>query len=786
MNELIQGYTNFFNDQINEMISEYRHAICVPMKQLLANDNAFAVTVHGVSEDRGHVVFRFDKRHAPRLKVQKSFVLVKRAARERWGESLYDWECSFEEFLRKDEYHTSSSFALPLYFMKSGDSDSLLVGCNGVSSRMFQKLKFALADGIKVYAIVYDSEPPVRYLANLVDYMGRNADDKVLHTKPLVKYDEWHPELLAYDKDDEYGMTRKLLDALRQKKCIVLQGPPGTGKSYCAAQVIADYLSRGQSVGAAAMANKALVELISQPPLGKYLQDGRLAKTMLTSDEAVAAKGLKDADSEYVVPKGEALFSTYYKLSNRFREIRGGNSTPLFDLIVVEEASQAYLATIAATLRLTKACLVVGDPMQLSPIVLADGKPEYKRWNAMTQSEGLSTFVLGTNVTSFRITTTFRLLPVSAELTGIFYGNTLRSVASGREGWQRLSGRYFPRSGGVVYEIMRGGEDGVLSLAAVKAMQDVLAAIENNRPGSTVAIITPFRDSAKAIQSKVSFDERKIDVSVETIDRIQGATVDYAIIYFPLRNAGFALEERRFNVATSRSRTTTLILSDFDLLEMRSVTGKVREFLEKVVGRDVDGEQPVVVKNECAQSGVKPVYDTSIAEGLLPAMENVEKLKRQVQKQLTKWLKMALPRVHPHGYWHSGVMGALTENQKINISRKHIRTLEELDLAALLSIFLNKGNLCKFSQIVQIEQKVEKWAELVKNIRNDYAHLDTKSIDSPDQAGMKYDMDTLAMFQRFLERTEPQLSSPEKREGVSSATTMKCGSCVITVRKREE
>ena len=49
---------------------------------------------------------------------------------------------------------------------------------------------------------------------------------------------------------------------------------------------------------------------------------------------------------------------------------------------------------------------------------------------------------------------------------------------------------------------------------------------------------------------------------METIDRIQGATVDYAIVYIPGRNPGFALDERRFNVATSRSRSTTLIISD--------------------------------------------------------------------------------------------------------------------------------------------------------------------------------------------------------------------------------
>ena len=781
MNETLQNYSNFFNDQINELVSAYRHVLRAPIAQLISNDGAFAATVHGLSEERGHVIFKFDRRHAPRLKVQQSFVLVKRAAREKWGTQISAWGCSFEEFLSRDEYHTSSSLVLPLYFLKNQDSESLLVGCGGVSAWMFRRIKSALTDGIQVHTLFYETEPPTRYLANLVDYISGNQDDPVLLTRPRIAYDAWAPTPLAYESSDETAICREVLAALAARKCVVLQGPPGTGKSYCAAQIIADYIGRDCSVCVTAMTNKALMELIAQAPLARKLSERRLSKTLLTSDEAISARGLKEANPEYVVPKGEALFATYYKLSNEFRRIKERGFVPLFDLIVVEEASQAYLTTIAAMLRLAKKCLIVGDPMQLSPIVLSENKPEYKRWTVVTQSEGLSTFVLGTDVRSFRITTTFRLTAASATLSGIFYGNMLRSVAPKRDGWDALSGRYFPEAGGIVYEQMEGGEDGVLSEAAATAMVQVVSSLERCRPCSSVAIITPFRDSAKAIQRKFSFSGSRLTVSVETIDRVQGTTVDYAILYFPLRNVGFALNERRFNVATSRSRTTTLILSDFDLLGMRSVTGKVREFLERVVGRDVDGPRTALVEDGCAQSGVHPVCDTSLSEGLLPTMENVEKLKRQVQKKLAEWLKRALTLVYPHGYWHSGVMGAMTENQKVNISRKRIRALDELDLAALLSVFLNKGNLCKFCQIVMIDHEVESLAEHIKIIRNGYAHLDTKSIDAPDQMKLKFHMDTLAMFQRFLERSGAQMLTLEKQTATPSVTS-KRGGYTITVQ----
>ena len=99
-----------------------------------------------------------------------------------------------------------------------------------------------------------------------------------------------------------------------------------------------------------------------------------------------------------------------------------------------------------------------------------------------------------------------------------------------------------------------------------------------------MAIISPFRDTVKILQRNFQTEGRKIDLTVETIDRIQGMTVDYTILYIPQTEVKFALEERRFNVATSRSRSTTLILSDVPLEKMSSLHGKVKVFLNKVMG----------------------------------------------------------------------------------------------------------------------------------------------------------------------------------------------------------
>ena len=750
MDDVLNNYVLFFKDQISEMLLEYRRLLKAPMKQLLSNGNAYYAVVHALSVKLGHVILKIDKAYCPRLKVQQSFVIIKRAARERWGNNPPSWNCSFEEFLSKEEYHSSSTLVTPLYYLGCNDPNCRLVGCGGVSARMFRKIQNALTEGIIVRVLIYETEPPTRYLANLADYIENNWDDGLLLTTQRFGYDQWVPKLLAYNKDDPFWMPRTLIDALQESKRVVLQGPPGTGKSYCAAQVIADYLSKGMSVCVTAMANKALMELIVQPPLKEFLARGKLSKTMLTSDEAALAKGLKDADSGFVAPKGEATFATYYKLSNQFRHARGPNTEPLYDLVVVEEASQAYLTTLAAANRLSRSTLVVGDPMQLSPIVVSENKVEYKRWNSVTQSEGLSTYVLGTDVNSFRITTTFRLTPASAALTGIFYGNSLRSVAPSVPDWSSIDKEIFPVGGGVVCRVMMGGEDGVLSKSAMEQIKDVIFKLQRAKQGASLAIITPFKDSAKAIQSNFSSNDVRLDISIETIDRVQGATVDYAIIYFPLRNAGFALNARRFNVATSRSRTTTLIISDFDLLSMRSITGKVREFLERVYDKESAVESPVEVR-----SGATPRSEDF--DALVSNVSEVRQKMDVVQARLGQWLDGWLTIVYPSDVWKNAVAKNLSEIQYQNARQRGIRKIIDLDLNALLSVFL--GNFRDLQSVSHMEDEMQSLAHLVRNIRHDYSHIRTSSLVTPKIQQTQYHLDNLSQFLDGLDATAPEAKS---------------------------
>ena len=92
---------------------------------------------------------------------------------------------------------------------------------------------------------------------------------------------------------------------------------------------------------------------------------------------------------------------------------------PSFEVIVIEEASQAFLSTLAAFCSFGTKCLIVGDPMQLSPIVvnLSKNSIEYKIWKVQQQCDGLMNIALNQDIPSYRIITTFRLTEKREDLT---------------------------------------------------------------------------------------------------------------------------------------------------------------------------------------------------------------------------------------------------------------------------------------------------------------------------------------------------------------------------------
>lgn len=614
----IKNYQSFFGDQVKETEIEQRTLVKSPVSQLIKKEELTYGYVDHVNRERGHVIFKFPKNKAPRLKVLRSLAVISKGAWAELGKPISSWNIAFLEFMRNSKYHSPASDVLPLYYTNKGNPDYDYVGCSSISLSLFDLFDRKCQKGKSLTVLFFMPFPPVNYYNNLVNYMELFPSEELL-IEPKIEYKNWHPEELAFNEQHPDAIADTISDTLHRDHCCIVQGPPGTGKSYTIATIIAQYLKEGKTVCATTMANKGLIELVKQDPLEEFVKQGRVAKTNLSADERNSVPGLKPAINKLTVPPGELLCSTNYVLSYAFdKKNVAENGIPTYDLVVIEEASQAFLTTLIAFKSLAKDCLIVGDPMQLPPIILSPNKSIYKTWNANTQIEGLQTVALGTNIKAYRIVTTFRLSSESAKLTSLFYGNRFWSVQKKKVDFSACSSKYFPKDGGVLY-YYTGHYNGVISKAGLNIVGEVVREIEQFYPTRSLAIVSPFKDTVRQLQKTFLTDTAIEDLTVETIDRIQGMTVDYAIVYIPGRNIGFALEERRFNVATSRSKSTTLIISDVPLLNMPVITPHVAEFLRKSVSIGEDSSGITTSDVEI----IERIIDKNDVKALYPGLEDI-------------------------------------------------------------------------------------------------------------------------------------------------------------------
>lgn len=576
----LANYKSFFADQVKEAIDEQQKINRSQMRNLFKTGELSLAYVDSIQHETGMIILKCPRRMAPRLNVLKGVCIIKKGAKQALGEHVTEWNCRWEEFVANKDFHSPGSDMTPMYYVHTGDSNYDYVACSGFSFKLYDILSKALADGKSLSLIVHNPFPPVEYFRNLSSYMDSFSSNEDLNLEPTIDYEEWTPEELAYDEQNPTGISDTIIGALANKHCCIIQGPPGTGKSYTIASVVSSYLDAGRTVCVTTMANKGLIELIKQKPLLKYVKEGRVSKTNLSVDERKQVSGVKEASADLKVSGGEMLCATNYQLSSVFSEKKMNlYGLPQYDLVVIEEASQAFLTTIVAFKQLGNDCMIVGDPMQLPPIVKLNN-PQYKSWNVSAQVEGLKTVALGSHIKSYRIVTTFRLTQRSAALTKYFYGNSFVSVKHDYLDFTDANNPLFPSEGGCIYYCTYDARNGVYSDKADSIIRNVIDTMERHYATRSLAIVTPFRDSVKELQKRFCTSDIELDITIETIDRIQGMTVDYAILYVPGRNPGFALEDCRFNVATSRSLSTTLIISDIPLNEFHTVSPTVLQFIE--------------------------------------------------------------------------------------------------------------------------------------------------------------------------------------------------------------
>ena len=566
----LESYEKFFRLQRRDQEKKYEQYANTPLNSLFSEGKAFYGTVAGTT-DYGHVILRFDTEVTPRLKVPMVFCLIKKNAYEEYGVDVSKWNCTSLKYRENVSAHTSFSDTLPIYFL----NERKTIGCGNVSLEMLKTVRIALDQHVNIKFVMLETLPPTELLMNLADYIKLHPSDKDLLLLPKISYDNWTPIELT----SKENVADRIIESLKEHDVCVLQGPPGTGKSYTLGSIISKVTEQKKRVCVTTQSNASLISLISQETIEPVIKRGIISKTVLTAEEKRKFPFLIPADKDLMISEGGVLCSTYYSLSRIINKVNG----PIYDLIVVEEASQAFLTAIAAFMKLGKKCIIVGDPMQLPPVVEIKNAADYRSIDIDTQSNGMMTFICSTNVPSYRITTSHRLTPASCNQSKHFYGGHLTSVQKEKTIFNVPSEMkpFFPDEGGTIIYNTKGESGANYSKSALEIIRKIVAVFTGYYPKRRLAILTPFVLTTEKLQEEYCRDNQKLDILVETINRIQGETVDYTIYYVPLRNPEFAFSDNLFNVATSRSRSTTLLLTDMPIDIVPIKSNKVRNFIKE-------------------------------------------------------------------------------------------------------------------------------------------------------------------------------------------------------------
>jgi DNA replication ATP-dependent helicase Dna2 len=132
--------------------------------------------------------------------------------------------------------------------------------------------------------------------------------------------------------------------------------------------------------------------------------------------------------------------------------------------------------------------------------------------------------------------------------------------------------------------------------AIIILVKDILA--EN--PNANIAVLSKFRESVRQLQKTFVLNwattEIPENIKIETVDRVQGLTVDYCIFFIPNASIRYSLENELFNVATSRARYNTIIVADKFMLR-QNMSEEVRKYILKAQDESfVAFESPVPQK----------------------------------------------------------------------------------------------------------------------------------------------------------------------------------------------
>lgn len=356
-----------------------------------------------------------------------------------------------------------------------------------------------------------------------------------------------------------------------------VQGPPGTGKTHLGGELIAELVKRGKRIGVTAVSHKVIRNLLDKAVIrgnekGISVTIRHKAKSGTNGDPTIISnkeEAFNALNQGYVVGGTAWLWA-----DDIFEET--------LDYLFVDEAGQMALTHVLTISRAARNLILLGDPQQL----------EQPKKGAHPEGADISALehILDGHQTmpedkGLFLDTTWRLPPSITEFTTrLYYEGRLKS----REGLERqkLDGETPFKGSGLFHVAVDHYGNQSQSLEEIRDIRQIVEYLVSkgitwtDRDGKVarlkqddILIIAPYNAQVSALQESLP------GFNIGTVDKFQGQEAPVVIYSMTSsssedapRGMSFLYNPNRMNVATSRAKCISILVSSPRLFEVECNT----------------------------------------------------------------------------------------------------------------------------------------------------------------------------------------------------------------------
>lgn len=467
-----------------------------------------------------------------------------------------------------------------------------------------------LPDWVKEGKIGLDALADSRTYDIQIDFLK-----KLIETEKGLAYQFYKPWQVGYDSEffvtDENlneSQNKAVKNILSTSQFSIIHGPPGTGKTKTLVAAIKQLIKMNKRILVAAPTNAACDHICHE--ISKFYQgvlrvgnsfkisndvsDLTLQQKILTHQDMQVIERLKkdiiklraktekyirnftaedreerkNAKNDIVQIKKD-IKSIQSNLKNYFLDkaqvicgtLIGLQTDDLknsaFDIVLVDEAGQAFESAIWSLSNNAPKLVLAGDPMQLPPSLF---------------SQAMGNNILGISLleTALKLNKEMHLLNVQYRMHKTimqfsnqqFYQNQLTadpSVAELKIQHDLFEPIEFIDTAGTGFEEYKDENGSILNEGEIKIVQNRIA--ELYELNHQIAVISPYKKQVTQLIELI-----QLPIKINTIDSFQGQESDIIIISLVRSNAfaeiGFLKDYRRMNVAMTRAKRKLVIIGD--------------------------------------------------------------------------------------------------------------------------------------------------------------------------------------------------------------------------------